>query len=46
MNRIEDKYISFERNIKNVVRFMDFLEMQEEEIRNPQALELVREGIN
>lgn len=46
MNRIEDKYISFERNIKNVVRFMDFLEMQEEEIRNPQAIELVREVIH
>ena len=46
MNRIEDKYISFERNIKNVALFMDFLEMQEEEIRNPQALELVREVIH
>lgn len=43
MNRIEDKYIAFERNINNVVQFMNFIEMQEKEISNPKALELVRE---
>lgn len=43
MNRIEDKYIAFEKNINNVVQFINFIEMQEEEISNPNALELVRE---
>lgn len=43
MNRIDDKYIAFEKNINNVVQFIDFIEMQEEEISNPHALKLVRE---
>ena len=42
MNRIEDKYIAFEKNINNVVQFINFIEMQEE-ISNPHALKLVRE---
>lgn len=43
MNKIEDKYSAFKSNIENVVKFMDFIEMQEDEISNPTALELVRE---
>lgn len=43
MNKIKDKYIAFESNINNVVKFINFIEMQEEEISNPNALELVRE---
>ena len=43
MNRLKDKYFAFERNINNVVQFMNFIKMQEEEISSTKALELVRD---
>lgn len=43
MNRLKDKYFAFERNINNVVQFMNFIKMQEKEITNPKALELVKD---
>ena len=43
MNRLKDKYYAFERNINNVVQFMNFIKMQEKEITNPKALELVKD---
>lgn len=41
MKRIEDKYVAFENSINDVVKFINFIEMQEDEISNPNALELV-----